>query len=410
MPPLSTEEFINIGKIPDFVKDIKIFYGDPTKLTDWISDVDSIFRAYREKGATPVQISVLERTVRRKVDGEAANVLNSNNVLTNWADIKNTLILYYKDQRDVKTLDFQLTSIRKSASENLNSYYSRVNELLSLIIAQIQTDTVMSQNAAAHITYFREKSIDAFIRGLDKPLSILLKSTNPTTLSQAYNFCLEYFNMDIRSSPFKNEFGGQAPPKPREPPALPPRVYPTQPRAFLQPALPPRGRPVNPFPTAYPLRQNFPQTNPFAQKPFQQNQFRPNPFQLNPFRPNHPPNQQQYPQPMEVDPSLKTRAINYSNRPPLNFKRPFPPSHQYQQNAKRQAHPLENSTAENYELYDEQSYCYDEHSLDPYAQDMYNDATIHSMYETEEASAVDHPEPNTSESQGANFLEWNPHW
>lgn len=393
VPPLSTEEFISIGKVPDFVRDIKPFHGDPTKLTDWIADVDSIFRAYREKGATPVQISVLERTVRRKVDGEAANVLNANNVLTNWSDIKNTLILYYKDQRDIKTLDYQLTSIKKSANESLNSYFSRVNELLSLIIAQVQTDNVMSLNAAAHINYFREKSVDSFIRGLEKPLSILVKSSNPTTLGQAYNFCIEYHNMDIRSAPFKNEFSGQPVPKPREPPMLHNRMYATQPKTFLPPPPLPRRPPLNPF-----------VTNPFAQKPFQQNSFRPNPFQTNPFRPNYPPKP---PLPMEVDQSLKTGMINYSNRPPFNLKRPFPPSHQYQPNAKRQAHPLEAyAYPEYYEWFDEQPYCYDEYY---YTNKFTSDEPLQAEEESEEAVGVNKPAEST-ESQTANFLEWRPHF
>lgn len=409
--PMTPEEFINFGKIPDLVRDIRPFYGDPTKLVDWISDVESILRAYRDKGATAAQLSVLERTIRRKVDGEAANILNANNVLTSWSEIKDTLILYYKDQRDIKTLDFQLTSIRKLNNESLNSYYSRVNELLSLIIAQIQTDNKMKLSAAAHITYFREKSIDSFIRGLEKPLSILLKSSNPSTLSQAYNFCLEYHNMDIRSAPYKNEFGGQPVPKPRDPPILPPRMYTTQPKIFLPPPPPPppRATLLNPFQNTYPARQNFSQTNPFAQNPFQQNpfaqktfqpnQFRANSFQPNQFRSNYPPKPAQ---PMEVDQSLKTGALNYSNRPPLNLKRPYPPSQQYNPNAKRQAHPLETShiNPECYDWYDDQLFCYDDSFC-------YEPPQLE--YEEEEVSVTDHPESN-SESQGANFLEWHPKW
>lgn len=44
-------------------------------------------------------------TEKRKIEGEAADILNTNNVLSYWSDIKNTLILYYREQRDVKMLD-----------------------------------------------------------------------------------------------------------------------------------------------------------------------------------------------------------------------------------------------------------------------------------------------------------------
>ena len=134
--PMSTQQFTDLGKVPDFVRDVKPFSGDPTQLINWISDVDAIFRTYRENGATPIQISVLGRTVRRKIEGEAGDVLNSNNILTDWHEIKNTLLLYYKYQRDVKTLDYP--------------------GLLSFIIAQVQTDDTLKLSTAAHINYFRE--------------------------------------------------------------------------------------------------------------------------------------------------------------------------------------------------------------------------------------------------------------
>lgn len=276
VPALTTQQFLDLGRVPDFVRDIKPFNGDPTRLVDWLTDVDSIFRTYRENGATQSQINVLERSVRRRIEGEAADILNANNITTNWDQIKSTLILYYRDQRDVKTLDYQLTSIKKSASESLNTYYSRVNELLSLLIAQVHTDDALKLNPAAHIQYFREKALDAFIRGLEKPLNWLLKSKNIQTLSQAYNFCVEYQNMDIRSAPFRNELGGQPVPRPRALPELPST---SQPRRFLPPPVPPR-RPFphhNHVPPPRPSHQN----NPFRNNPFQNNPFQNNTFQNN---------------------------------------------------------------------------------------------------------------------------------
>lgn len=423
VPAMTTQQFMDMGKIPDFVRDVKPFTGDPTRLVDWLTDVDSIFRTYRDNGATQTQINVLERTVRRKIEGEAADILNANNIATDWNQIKNTLILYYRDQRDVKTLDYQLTSIKKSANENLNTYYSRVNELLSLIIAQVKTDDTLKLNSAAHITYFREKALDAFVRGLEKPLNILLKSTNPQTLGQAYNFCVEYQNMDIRSAPFRNEHGGQPVPKPRALPELPS----SQPRIILAPPIPPRRSPFNPFSNHGPPPRQFPQAtfqnlappprqfsqpnpfrqtpqnNPFQNNPFQNNPFRNNPFRTNPFKS----------EPMEVDTSQQTKIVNYGNRPVMNLKRPHPPSQQFQ-SFKRQAHPLESIYPEydpygyytdwyDYEHFDE-SYLNSDYCDDSYIQPNQLDEEIG------EASGASNSEPVKSDPQVANFLEWRPRW
>lgn len=417
--PMTIQQFIDLGKVPDFVKEIKIFKGDPTRLIDWITDVDSIFRTYRDNGATPSQINILERSVRRKIDGEAADILNANNISFSWTDIKNTLILYYRDRRDVKTLDFQLTSIRKSAEESLSSYYSRVNELLSLIIAQIQTDDKLRPNAAAHIDYFRDKSLDAFIRGLDKPLSILLKSTNPRTLGQAYNFCTEYYNLDIRSAPFRNEHGSQSLPKPKEPPKIPSRTQFLNPKILLPPPLPPR-RPSVPQNYALPPRVPL-QTNPFRNQP-SQNTFSYNPFSQNPFR---SPQISQKVEPMEVDQSQQSKFINYGNRPPMNLKRPA--SQQYHQNIKRQAHPLENAYPvydyyDNYDNYNQYAYQYDQSYYNecypdypipyPMQDGSYDEAPPVDNFEIGEASGTSPPKQNAAEppEQQANFLEWLPRW
>lgn len=432
--PMTTQQFIDLGKIPDFVRDVKPFTGDPTKLVDWICDVEAILRTYRENGATMAQMNIIERTIRRKIEGEAADILNSNNIASNWNEIKNALILYYKDQRDVKTLDYQLTSIKKMVNENLSSYYSRVNELLSLIIAQAKTDDTMRLNAAAHINYFREKALDAFIRGLDKPLNILLKSSNPATLSQAYNFCIEYYNLDIRSAPFRNELGEQPIPKPRAlaevtsrmqiqpklplPPPLPPRRHPT----FQNNPRPFQGYSTNPFQNNFQPYRGFPPyqspNNPFRQNTYQHNPpnnpFRPNPFQNN--SPNNPfrQNKFQKPEPMDVDTSQQTRAINYGNRPMMNFKRPHSLSQQ-QHNFKRQAHPLEN--AYSYPEYNDEYY---DHGYDGQYWDNgpYDDSYHEIEQPTYEIGEPSHSskttdyqhEPTTCEQQEANFLEWLPSW
>lgn len=386
---LTTQQFVDLGRIPDFVREIQPFNGNPTELANWLADVDSVFRVYREKGATSFQISLMERAIRRKLTGEAADILNANNITTKWSDIKNTLILYYRDKRDIKTLDYELTSIRKLSSENLSSYYSRVNELLSLVIAQIQTDEKMNNNAAAHTDYFRDKALDAFIRGLERPLSILLKTTNPKTLSQAYQFCVDYYNMDTRTAPYRNEFGGLPTPKPREPPKIPHRLPIPAPRQPVPPLPLPRSFPINPFQNINPTHR---------------------PFQPNPFKQNNPFYQQPPPEHMEIDPySLRTRNINYSNRPPLNMKRPRPPSQQTQP-FKRQAHPLEdynlNPDHEQFENHDEQQQ-YDHYDYSQFADSQYQEP-FEMTYPYTDATNEQSVEQATP--QTANFLEWLPRW
>lgn len=406
-PSMTTQQFLDLGKVPDIVRDVKPFNGSPTELIDWLADVDSIFNVYREQRATTSQISILERTIRRKIGGEAADILNANNIKCDWTEIKETLVLYYRDKRDIKTLDYELTSIKKSNNENISSYYSRVNELLSHIIVQVQTDDKMKINASVHIDYFRDKSLDAFIRGLERPLSILLKSTNPTSLGTAYQFCVEYYNMDIRSAPYRNELGGQPTPKPREPPRVPPRPHAPISRPVLPPPLPPPRNTINPFHNSNPFRQTQHQTNPFNSNPFRQTQHY-NPFNQNNSQKPLPP-----PEPMEVDPSIRTKNVNYGNRPQTNQKRPLPPSQQHQ-NFKRQAHPLDsnNQNPETHEHSNEHYYDEQYYEPDQYADSYYNqyEDSYYQPHDMEQPPVDKQQDPEPSMPQEANFLDWRTSW
>lgn len=397
-PPAPVENFVELGRIPDFLKDLRSFNGNPTELMNWILDVEGIFQMYHYIPKNSLQYDLIEKSVRRRIVGEAADVLNANNITADWAEIKSTLLLYYSDKRELKTLDFELTTIKKGQTESLSVYYSRVNELLAAIIAQVQTDKKYSANAPIFIDYFREKALDSFIRGHERNLSLLLKTAQPKTLSGAYQFCLDYNNMDMRSGPPRNDTPNVSLPKPRglEMPKYPPRP---PPRIVPRP-------PMNPPPQPLPRRI-----------------FNHNPQFHNPQFPNSfVQRNQSRPEPMDVDPSIRSRNVNYGNRPQFNIKRPHPPSQQVQ-NFKRVAHPLEFDPI-NYEYYDyyqDISYHYPDEEILYYDNTSQND----DFYEPNTyANPEENPEPSTSTQiqpnneptanpnvgSTAHFLEWKTSW
>lgn len=398
--------FANVGKLSDFVKDLGKFDGKPTDLISWITDIEGIFDLYKDLPKDTVEYGILLRTIRRKIIGEAADVLNANNVLYDWEQIKSTLLLYYRDQRDVNTLDFELSTIKKQPNESISSYFSRVNELLSNIIVQAQVNEDMHANASAFIDYFRKKALDSFVRGLEKPLNVLLKTANVGTLSKAYQFCMEYHNMDLRSAPFRNEHSSHPIPKPREI-SLPPRPLPRKPVHYPTPA--PRQFPPPPPP------RNF---NPFHRPQFNQIQTPPKPL-YQPFGHQNPFQNQKFPkpEPMEIDHSIQSRNVNYGNRPNFQMKRQYQPSNQAP-NFKRLAHPVEYAPVEDTEY----AYECDNNDIEDYTQyGQHGQYDQHEHYEQNEQEKIQAPEfrnnpPSTapeclpSTSDETNFLEWNPSW
>lgn len=294
-------------KIPDLVKDLPVFSGDPSELNSWISDVDSLVKLYQ---TTPNQSAEIQnkfhmvcKTIRRKIRGEANDALVASNVGINWSVIKKTLITYYGEKRDLETLDYQLMTVQQKG-RSLETYYDAVNRLLSLIANQIKTDDrfVHPEASKALIETYNKKAIDAFIRGLDGDIYRFIRNYEPTSLAGAYSYCIEFQNVECRKMLTR--------PKTYESTAAPRNLIPLAP-----PKLPPRN-----------IQPNPQRNNNFKQQPVhRQNNFRPQ-QQFSNYKPNQQSFQQQPrvpprkpfqppPEPMDVDPSIRTNQVNYSNRP-----------------------------------------------------------------------------------------------
>ena len=175
-----------------------------------------------------------------------------------------------------------------------------------------------SDVAKALIDTYKEKAIDSFVRGLDGQVSVLLKNYRPDTLAATYAYCVSYQNTEYRKKLTKSKHTNDT-------------FHPTSVFFTVPPQLPLRtsSRPTNPVQNKFNMPQaqqrfhqhNVPAQNPniqratqqipppqFAQRPTAQPQL--HAFARNPFA-----SSSNKPEPMEVDPSIRSRQINYGNRP-----------------------------------------------------------------------------------------------
>lgn len=323
-----------IETIPDIVKNLPNFTGDPSELSSWITDAQDLINLYKTTATSTIprqnKFHMICKTIRRKIRGEANDALVSSDVNINWNSIKKTLQTYYGEKRDLGTLDYQLMNCYQKG-RSLEIYYDDVNRYLSLIANLIKTDDKYSHPEAksAMIDMYNEKAIDAFMRGLDGDIGKFLKNYRPDSLAAAYAYCITFQNIEFRKSLTKpniphvyNGPRNQIPNQPRIPPRLPPRIpmrFPPQP--FRNPYM------YQPDPRNFPQKPPF---QPFWDNPrFQNQQFRqPNngqPFSHQPFRNNGPPIPVRNPKPvpMEVDSSIRSGQINYGNRPQNSFRHPL---------------------------------------------------------------------------------------
>ena len=307
-----------MDKIPDVVKSLREFSGQPGEYGSWKKSVERILSIYDSIKGTTKYYGILT-VIRNKITGHADMALESYNTPLNWPKISKCLNLHYADKRYLGTLENQMTTlIQKNSS--IPEFYQLVYQHFSLILNKLSSMDDMTQDSLNLLTRtYRDKALDTFIRGLKGDLPRLLSVKEPRDLPEALHLCLKLQNMDYR---IQHSHGSQ------------------NNRSFQSvPVVPPRRNSFHPSPI--PTSNFFPQwvSNPqqlrnpnFIRPTHFQHQFRPNYPPQQPFRPNQFQPRPNYfqsqtrpysnndrnfnkPEAMEVDPSLRTRMVNYQNRP-----------------------------------------------------------------------------------------------
>lgn len=379
----------DMDRIPDVVKSLRVFSGEPGEFSSWKKSVDRILTIYEHLRGTPKYYGILS-VIRNKVIGNADIALESYNTPLNWSKISKCLTLHYADKRDLGTLEYQMTMLVQGNS-SIPEFYQGVYHHLSLILNKLAC-IEMSQESLNNMTQsYREKALDTFVRGLKGDLPRLLSIKEPVDLPMALHHCLKLQNVDFRVQHAHNTHTTK-------------RVHPQTHNVPVRRGMsyPPQHTPA-PRNNFYPELINNPQRfqrptfhNPHFASP--RPPFWPRPQYGNFYPP--PPKPQPRPEPMDVDRSIHSRQINYANRP---FNQQFTPQKRYNQNYSNQMH-RPNKFQRIY--YTEQSN--DEQDIDVYEsdQDFENYENCES-YESnlDAASADDINDEETQNSDNINFLD-----
>lgn len=298
-----------MDRVPDIVKSLKEFSGQPGEFSSWKKAVDRILKIYEHLRGTPKYYGMLS-VIRNKVVGQADIALESYNTPLNWEKIAKCLTLHYADKRDIGTLEYQMTTLVQG-NYTIHDFYQTVFHHLSLILNKLSS-TEMSQESLNNMTQaYRDKALDTFVRGLRGDLPRLLSIKEPADLPQALHLCLKLENVDFRT---RHAMSSHSSTRNNLPPIPAPR------RIIAPQPQPPMPAPRRHFQTEYVGNpQGFYKTNQYGHVtyPTQQNNYPQRYQQNNPqFPPPKPsPKPLPKPEPMEVDTSTRSKMVNYMNRP-----------------------------------------------------------------------------------------------
>lgn len=318
-----------MDKVPDVVRSLREFSGNASEFSSWKKSVERIIKIYEPSKGTPKFFGILN-VIRNKIVGKADIALESYNTPLDWTAISRCLTTHYADKRDIGTLEYQMTCLIQGKS-SINEFYQKVYSQLSLILNKIGCMEIGEEAVHLLTDNYRTKALDTFVRGLSGDLPRLLGIKEPKTLPEALHLCLKLENQSFRAHHANNQVLN-APSVPRH------QSF----NSFIPRQQPPMARQVQPLNSRFPESRFYPELAhvPYPQQTYRQPNLSPhnsqqyqnsnsNPHnsyqQQNSYnhsrypynqQPNYPPPRPpKPPQPMDVDESVRTRAVNYVNRP-----------------------------------------------------------------------------------------------
>lgn len=113
--PQNEEDLRSISRIPDSVKELRTFDGNPLQYVSWVHAVEMVLKDFEIVRNKPIYRTIMQ-SIRQKIVDKADAALVSYNIFdADWKEIKRILSLHYADKRDVQTLVHQLNQLTEGS-------------------------------------------------------------------------------------------------------------------------------------------------------------------------------------------------------------------------------------------------------------------------------------------------------
>lgn len=184
----------NVPRIPDLIRMIPEFEGNPRNLPRWIESVDqklAVSKRFVPADDLPWILPIWIGIIRDKITEKANDALSASHTPLEWDAIKTTLIEYFGDKTDLSSLVSKLTSL-KQGSNSVTEFYHVCRSLLAEINAKISLNNHTPDEAKAIMGTYETLTTNAFVDGLHDTTSDLTRSTRPKSLMAAFHVASEH--------------------------------------------------------------------------------------------------------------------------------------------------------------------------------------------------------------------------
>ena len=149
------------------------FDGNPKLLNYYIREVENLLQLTSEADRSHPAFICL---IKSRLSGPAVDAIAYEGYLNSWISIKNALIRRLGEPRNEIQVMQELTRVRKSKTEDAESFGKRLRELL---------DTLYSVGEHGNKSYYEKMVIEQYINQLDFHVSLGVRIAKPDTFEEA---------------------------------------------------------------------------------------------------------------------------------------------------------------------------------------------------------------------------------
>lgn len=181
-------------RIPDLIRLIPEFDGNPRNLPRWIESVEqklTVSKQFVSQTDIPWILPIWLGIIRDKITDKANDALSASHTPLEWDSIKAVLIEYFGDKSDLSSLISKMSNL-KQGSNTVIEFYHKSRSLLAEINAKISLNNNTPDQAKAVMATYDTLMKNAFVDGLHDKTSDQTRSGRPQSLMEAYHIASEH--------------------------------------------------------------------------------------------------------------------------------------------------------------------------------------------------------------------------
>lgn len=189
----------DLFRIPDPIKSIPAYDGSRKQLSSWLTTAENTLTIFQPIVNEQVYAIYLQAVVN-KIEGKAKDILCLAGTPMNFDEIKEILINAIGDRQELSTYKSQLWQNKMQDNTSVHRYYQKTKE----IIQNIKTLSKQNEKYRTHWDaindFIEEDALAAFIAGLREPYFGYAQAARPKDLEDAYAFLCKFKSKEITAS------------------------------------------------------------------------------------------------------------------------------------------------------------------------------------------------------------------